>query len=222
MMRPMFCRATLVLLAWWLPSQSPPLEARFIGNMAVAISDGSVTLFTDFPYESGYSRYMTYPAREIHSPTAMTLSLITHRHGDHWQPALFAKTNWHVAGPSDAVTAVPAARVLPLTPKASFGPLAIEALATPHAGIGHFSYVVTWHGRRMYFSGDTEDSDHLLALKDLDTAFVSPWLYRSVLKRSERINARQIVIYHHESGEQVPECVGSCMLPKQGDTFAIK
>ena len=43
------------------------LEARFIGNMAYAISDGTITLFSDFPYESGYSRYMTYDAREIRS-----------------------------------------------------------------------------------------------------------------------------------------------------------
>jgi hypothetical protein len=42
------------------PKGLPHIEARFIGNMAFAIADGQTTLFTDFPYESGYSVYMEY------------------------------------------------------------------------------------------------------------------------------------------------------------------
>ena len=83
----------------------PTLEARFIGNMAWSITDGAFTLMSDFPYDSGaVNGYMTYDtASELRSPTADTLSLITHRHADHWSPALFAKTNWrlvrHVTSP---------------------------------------------------------------------------------------------------------------------------
>ncbi len=33
------------------PEGLPHLDARFIGNMADAISDGKTTLFTDFPYQ---------------------------------------------------------------------------------------------------------------------------------------------------------------------------
>jgi hypothetical protein len=78
-----------VILALGLPAavlfaQPPSLAARFIGNMAWAITDGSLTLMTDFPYDSGAVRgYLTYDASEIRSATAETLSLITHRHGDH-------------------------------------------------------------------------------------------------------------------------------------------
>jgi hypothetical protein len=36
-----------------LVAQTPSLEARFVGNMAFAISDGSTTVMTDFPYQSG-------------------------------------------------------------------------------------------------------------------------------------------------------------------------
>jgi hypothetical protein len=42
-------------LAW---AQRPVLEARFIGNMAFAISDGSVTVMTDFPDQPGYADSM--------------------------------------------------------------------------------------------------------------------------------------------------------------------
>ncbi len=218
----MTVRVLPILLAAlaWLP-QPAPLEARFIGNMAIAISDGAVTVMTDFPYQSGYSRYMTYPADEIRSATPSTLSLITHRHLDHWDPALSDKTGWNVAGPLDVIANVPASRVLPLARGATFGTVQIEPIETPHASIGHYSYVLTWHGRRLYFSGDTESVDHLGTLKNLDVAFISPWLYRSALKRNQRIDARRIVIYHHEAGESVPECRTNCVVPRQGDTIQI-
>lgn len=206
----------------WLPLLSAPaLEARFIGNMAFAITDGQVTLMTDFPYESGYSRYMTYPPTELRSGTATTLSLITHRHADHWEPALFAKTTWSVAGPVDVIASAPAYRVVPLTGQTEFGPIRIEPLETPHARVGHYSYIVTWHGKRLYFSGDTESPASVLAAPRLDAAFISPWIYRAVQAKGGRIDARRIVIYHHESGERVDGCTAPCLVPRQGETIRI-
>jgi L-ascorbate metabolism protein UlaG (beta-lactamase superfamily) len=203
-------------------SERPVLEARFIGNMAFAITDGSVTLMTDFPYESGYSRYMTYPPEEIRSTTPTTLSLITHRHGDHWKPSLFAQTDWQVAGPNDVIASAPAHRVVPLTePRTVFGPIEIEPIATPHADVGHYSYIVTWHGKRLYFSGDTESSASLRAAKNLDVAFISPWIYRAVVRNNHFVDARRIVIYHHESGERIPECREPCVVPRQADSIPI-
>lgn len=204
------------------------LEARFIGNMAYAISDGTVTLFTDFPYESGYSRYMTYDAREIRSRTPRSLALITHRHRDHWEPALFSVTDWSVIGPADVVSSAAATRVvraLPVAPELqsmTFEGIAIDALPTPHAKIGHYSYLVTWHGLRLYFTGDTDDDEALLSAKNLDVAFVSPWLFQRALKSGRPIDARRIVIYHQESGQaSVPGCSGACSVPKQGDTLRL-
>jgi L-ascorbate metabolism protein UlaG (beta-lactamase superfamily) len=215
-----------VTVATILPGQTAPaqetLRARFIGNMAFAIDDGTTTLMTDFPYQSGYSVYMSYGTDQIRSDTPRTLALITHRHADHWERSLFDRTDWLVAGPADVVRSVPATRVVPLTPRATFGPLQIEAIETPHANVGHYSYVVTWHGRRLYFSGDTESNAHLTTVGKLDAAFISPWLYRSALERGVTIDARRIVIYHHASGEQVPECRGNCSVPRQGDTVDLR
>jgi L-ascorbate metabolism protein UlaG (beta-lactamase superfamily) len=214
----------LILLTAWsaLAVQRPVLEARFIGNMAFAITDGTTTVMTDFPYRSGYSVYMTYPREEIRSPTSATLSLITHRHPDHWDRELFAETPWRVAGPGAVVNGVDASRVVALTAPATFGPVRIEPLQTPHADVGHYSYVLTWHGRRLYFSGDTEDIAHVVALRNLDVAFVSPWLFRAVIRGGRKIDARRIVIYHHQAGEAVPECQSECAIPKQGDTLKIQ
>jgi L-ascorbate metabolism protein UlaG (beta-lactamase superfamily) len=204
------------------------LEARFIGNMAYAISDGTVTLFTDFPYESGYSRYMTYEGREIRSRTPRSLALITHGHRDHWEAALFSATDWSVIGPADAVRGAAASRVvrsLPVAPErqgVTFEGLSIDAVPTPHAGIGHYSYLVTWHGLRLYFTGDTDDAEALLNAKNLDVAFVSPWLFERARKNGRPIDARRIVIYHQELDQTaVPGCSGTCSVPKQGDVLRL-
>jgi L-ascorbate metabolism protein UlaG (beta-lactamase superfamily) len=212
----------LVALLAPLQTERPRLEARFIGNMAFAITDGSVTLMTDFPYQSGYSDYMTYPASDIRSNTPSTLSLITHRHGDHWEPAMFKGTTWKVAGPADVTGAAPADRVVPLGARTTFGPLAIDRIETPHANVGHHSYIVTWHGRRLYFSGDTESTDSLATAKTLDVAFISPWIHQSTIKKGIRIDAKRVVIYHHQRGERVPGCDAGCTVPRQGETIHIE
>ena len=203
-----------------VPLHQSGLNARFIANMAVEITDGTVTIVSDFPYQSGYSGYMNYDPLEIRSPRALTLALITHRHADHWEPQLFAKTDWKVVGPADVTAGIPPGRVVALSGRITFGAAVIEPLETPHAGIGHFSYVVTWHGKRLFFSGDTESSDRLLATKNLDVAFLSPWLYRSV-KEKGGVDAKRVVIYHHRAGEPVPDCQERCSVPRQGETFSF-
>ena len=208
-----------VLAASGSAQPRPALEARFLGNMSYAITDGTTTLMTDFPYQSGYSRYMTYDAAQVRSATAATLSLITHRHLDHFDRGLFEATGWKVAGPADVIAAVDPSRVVPVTGSGTFGPVRIEAIETPHASLGHYSYIVTWHGRRLYFTGDTESTDALLAARNLDVAFVSPWLYRAVVRAGQRIDAKQVVIYHQEQGQQVPECGTGCSVPRQGDVL---
>jgi L-ascorbate metabolism protein UlaG (beta-lactamase superfamily) len=209
------------------PTSQPPLHARFIGNMAYAITDGTTTLFTDFPYESGYSVYMEYDPREIRSATKDSVALVTHRHGDHWDRGLFARTGWRVIAPEDALTDVPAARIvraLPVEPASAtitFGSVAIEAVPTPHANIGHYSYLVTWHGRRLYFTGDTDNVDQLLATKNVDVAFLSPWLFERLARDGRRLDAKRIVIYHHTADARIPECRDTCRVPRQGETLTF-
>jgi L-ascorbate metabolism protein UlaG (beta-lactamase superfamily) len=223
--------AALVLCAVVASASSQPaqtLEARFVGNMAYAISDGTTTLFTDFPYQSGYSRYMTYERQEIRSRTERTLALITHRHRDHWEPILFRATGWSVVAPSDAIPNTDPRRVVKALPvpasrqTVTFEGISIDALPTEHAGVGHYSYLVTWHGQRLYFTGDTEDTAALVDAKNLDVAFVSPWLFQRVLKSGQRLDARRVVIYHQEAGQtSVEGCSGTCSVPRQGEIVRL-
>ena len=216
----------LLGVLWLLPvllglaPQPPQLQARFIGQMAVSITDGSTTLVSDFPYRVGYAGAPSFDRAELRTKTP-TLALITHGHLDHWEPALFAMTNWRVFGPNDVTTGISAERIVPLASRVALATMEIEPLETPHARIGHYSYLVTWHGRRLYFTGDTESPDALLATKNLDVAFVSPWLFESISHR-DRIDAKRIVIYHHQYGQRVKGCSGTCSAPRRNETVVIR
>jgi hypothetical protein len=96
----------------------------------------------------------------------------------------------------------------------------IEAVTTPHGNVEHVSYVVTWHGLRLYFTGDTDDTKALLEAKNLDVAFVSPWLVDAVAKKGGRLDARKIVVYHHRPDEEVA-ALQNREVPRQGEKFSL-
>jgi L-ascorbate metabolism protein UlaG (beta-lactamase superfamily) len=195
------------------------IRARFIGNMALQLSDGRVTLRTDFPYESGYSGYMTWTGALVPSADE-ALCLVTHSHRDHFLPRLAPRYCQRLVGPADVTAALPE-RALPLGRTVSFGPVVITPLATPHRGLEHYSYLVEWSGLRLYFTGDTEDAGELRRQRDLDVAFVSPWLLGSATSGGRRIDARRIVVYHHQAGEAVPQIQGR-ELPQPGDELVLR
>lgn len=196
------------------------IRARFIGNMAVQLTDGRVTLRTDFPYQSGAFGYMSWSDALVPEPVGETLCLVTHAHRDHFLPAQAARYCTRLAGPADVRAALPE-RALELASPLAFGPLAITPLRTPHGPLEHYSYLVEWHGLRLYFSGDTDDAAALLRQRALDVAFVSPWLLRSIASRGKRIDARRVVVYHHQQDEAVPEIQGR-ELPRQGDELVFR
>ena len=106
-------------------------------------------------------------------------------------------------------------------PSVAFGPVVVTPLATPHARLEHYSYRVEWSGLSFYFTGDTDDTAELLRQRNLDAAFVSPWLLAAATKAGRRIDARRVVVYHHEKHEAVPETQGR-ELPRQGDELVFR
>jgi L-ascorbate metabolism protein UlaG (beta-lactamase superfamily) len=196
------------------------VRARFIGNMALQLTDGKLTLRSDFPYESGYSGYMTWSAALVPQASGETLCLVTHSHRDHFLASLAARYCSRLLGPSDVTAALPDRALKPEARGASFGPLRVTPLATPHARLEHYSYLVEWSGLRFYFTGDTEDATELLRQRGLDAAFVSPWLLRSATKSGGRIDARRVIVYHHGTDEVVPD-IQRRELPRQGDELVF-
>ena len=213
------------IVVWFQPAaageEAGVLEFTFVGNEAFLVTDGEITLATDFPYRSGASRYMKYDFDEVR-PRGIVVCLITHAHYDHFDFVIFRHHSWSLIGPL-AVTYGKVdydCTVVENEDPFTWESISIEPRATPHAGEGHYSYLVTWHGVRMYLPGDTDITGPILAAKDLDIAFVTPWLLDSVREMGAKIDAKRIVVYHHRSREMV-EPYQDCVVPEQGDTFEI-
>jgi hypothetical protein len=196
-------RLAAAFLAAAALAEPAEIRARFIGNMAFQLSDGRATLRSDFPYESGYSGYMTWTDALVPPATA------GHALPDHAlaprslpRPARRALLR---EGPGAgrrregvARSRAPARRRGALRtagdPPGRDAAREARALLVP----------VEWSGLRFYFTGDTDDVEALLRQRGLDAAFVSPWLLRMAANSGRRIDARRVVVYHHEAGESVP------------------
>jgi len=198
------------------------ITVTFIGNEAFHITDGETTLLSDFPYTSGAYGYMAFDVDEI--PDVVDgLSLITHFHTDHFDPEAFKATDFSIVAPVSITEKLGVGeRVVTLRPPtappsgdtkvgprvarvAQYKDIRIEMFITPHRfAPDHYSYLVTWHGKRFYFVGDTESPAALLPMKNLDVAFVTPWLIRTMARQGLAINAERIVLYHHKTSENVP------------------
>lgn len=207
-----------------VPSGSlPPLTATFIGNEAWHITDGEYTLLTDFPYQSGYSRCMTWEwtgVPKVAEP-AKLLIVTTHEHRDHFAAELVPRLNpAGVIGAAPIRAAAPGKAIVPAN-DTRFGPIRVEAISTPHANLEHYSYVIEWHGVRIYLPGDTEGARSLIAAKNLDVAFVTPWMLRAAERTGAKIDARRVIVVHHEAGENVPPYQGSTV-PRQGEVIVLR
>jgi L-ascorbate metabolism protein UlaG (beta-lactamase superfamily) len=205
------------------PDRPLPLTATFIGNAAWHITDGEYTLLTDFPYQSGYSQYMTWEwsgVPKVLDPSKL-LIVTTHQHRDHFAAELVPRLGpGGVVGPATVRAAAPDKGISPAT-DTRFGPIRVQAIATPHAELEHYSYVVEWHGMRVYLPGDTEGAKSLIEAKNLDVAFVTPWMLRAAERAGAKIDARRVIVVHHEANETVTPYQGSTV-PRQGEVIVLR
>ncbi len=97
---------------------------------------------------------------------------------------------------------------------------------TPYQDAPHYSYLVQWNGRRIWFSGLTEDPTALLAANEIDLAFVNPALVKAIEKTGRSISARMVVVYHLPAGEGGGEMSVPCerckvLLPIPGEVVQL-
>lgn len=195
------------------------LSVRFIGNEAFAITDGRVTLVTDFPYRSGAFDYMTYGPQAPFP--GRVLALITHRHLDHFDPAAWRDSSWHILGPREVIEPLATMHRLGPDSVVTFGPIVIRPLRTPHGDTEHYSYLVDWGGIRLYFAGDTEDPSSLLAAPGVSYAFLTPWLWSALRSQPGGKRPMRVIVYHHTAREEMPPHCGDCWLPRQNETRVL-
>jgi L-ascorbate metabolism protein UlaG (beta-lactamase superfamily) len=112
--------------------------------------------------------------------------LITDIHGDHMVPALIdklKKPGTVILAPKAVAEKVAAATVISNGESKTIGDFKVEAIPmynlkpadngqTYHEKGRGNGYIVTYGGKRFYFSGDTEGIPEMKALRNIDVAFV--------------------------------------------------
>ena len=146
-----------------------------IQHASVLIQAGGKVMYID-PAEGSYDGL---PAADY--------ILITDIHGDHLAPAVLnqvKKADTVIVAPKAVAAEVSGVKVISNGEKTAAGPFGVEAVAMynlkrgPSAGQLYHDkgrgngYIVTYGGKRFYFSGDTEVTPEMKALKNIDVAFV--------------------------------------------------
>lgn len=200
------------------------INVKFIGNCGLELSDGASSIYVDFPYKSGAHKYMEYDLSEIDSIRENATFIFTHKHSDHFSNPILNRVLRNKKGESYGPWNI---NELSHCGKA-ISDFSIEAFKTKHLfTFKHYSYLITWHGKKLYFSGDTESADTFLTMNAIDAAFVPAWfisdlIEKDKIKESGKI-AKQFIIYHIGPRDNVNITGDKIrMLKTSGERFKIQ
>ena len=223
----MFKKIQLLLIVCLLNvqvmAQSKQISVRFIGNCGLHLTDGTTNFYIDFPYKSGAHNYMEYDANELANIKSNAIFIFTHRHADHYSERLWKKYRGQKFDPYNTEELEKLSSQIP--------EFSIQSYRTPHKVFGisfkHYSYLITWHGKKIYLSGDTETSDTFAKQENIDYAFVPVWL---LLDANEKgVNYRSIsklfYIYHIGPKDSItlkPNDDQLRLLNKQGEVIRVE
>ena len=173
--------ALTVLGAADRPVQEIPTNAGSVKitpiNHATLMLEGGGTILVVDPTSAG--NYEGLPKADI--------VLISDIHGDHMDPKILpkvGKSNAVIYAPEAVALTVTSATVIRNGESKTVGPWRIEAVPMYNVKRGPAEgklfhdkgrgngYVLTYGGKRIYISGDTEATPEMKALKNIDVAFV--------------------------------------------------
>jgi hypothetical protein len=83
----------------------------------------------------------------------------------------------------------------------------IKVFKTDHTVFGisfpHYSYLITWHDKKIYLSGDTTEPETIGRMDKIDLAFVPYWILKNAKEQNITIDATMFAVYHLYP-EQIP------------------
>ncbi|MNU68607.1 Beta-lactamase superfamily domain protein [compost metagenome] len=214
---------TLILFLNFAYSQTKEITVRFIGNCGLYMTDGTSNIYLDFPYKSGAHNYMEYNLAELDSVKDHPVFIYTHRHSDHFSGKLVKKLSKKLDG--QIFTPRNAANLTKLNNQLK--DFTIEAIQTKHHfSFNHRSYLITWHNKRFFISGDTENSEVIASLTNLDWAFIPIWLLIDAKEKGIKLYtlSKMLAIYHIGPRDKITTDGTNLqlkLLDKQGETIAI-
>lgn len=170
-------------------SQSNQITIKFIGNCGLYMTDGALNVYVDFPYKSGAYHYMKCDKAELDSVKNDAIFIFTHRHADHYSRKLLKKLNAKAYGPWNESGLSKLNK--------SLQDFSVQSFRTKHRfSLKHDSYLVTWHNKKIFISGDTENAHTIGKVSGIDWAFVPYWILLDAQKKKMKIDAKMFAIYH--------------------------
>lgn len=201
-------------------SQSNQIRVKFIGNCGLFLTDGKLNLYIDFPYKSGAYSYMKYNPSEIDSLQENAIFLFTHKHADHYSKKILNQVKNKHQGKIFGSWNIKKLEKL----NDSFADFSIETFKTKHRfTFKHYSYLITWHGQKIYLSGDTESAETIATIKNINWAFVPYWIIFDAKEKKLTIDSEKIGIYHLYPNQQITNAKPEkyFLLNKQGEVIHI-
>jgi L-ascorbate metabolism protein UlaG (beta-lactamase superfamily) len=201
-------------------SQTNEIKIKFIGNCGLHLTDGELNIYVDFPYKSGAFNYMEFDKAELDSIKENSIFIFTHKHPDHYSIKEMRKTLRKKKGKKYGKWNLKKLEQFCNT----ISDFNVKAIETEHSlSFKHYSYLITWHGKRIYFYGDTETADTALTVKNLDWAFVPYWTALEMNKNKVEMDTKMLGVYHFypsmKTTNSNPEKVK--LLVNQGDIISI-
>jgi L-ascorbate metabolism protein UlaG (beta-lactamase superfamily) len=209
---------TLILASNFGFCQSNEIKIKFIGNCGLYLTDHNSNIYIDFPYKSGAHNYMEYDKSEIDSVKANSTFIFTHKHADHYSKSLLKKMKGDKYGPWNIKEIKKIEN--------SISNFTIESFKTQHKVFGisfeHYSYLIVWHNKRIFISGDTENADTVAKINKIDWLFAPSWLIMDANDKSIKIDAEKIGLYHIGQKDHITSTNPKIqLLNKSGDIISI-
>lgn len=180
--------ATLISVSMVCFSQSNEIKIRFIANTGLYMTDGHSNIYIDFPYKSGFSIYSKYDRSEITNIKDSSVFIFTHKHPDHYSRKV-KKLKGKRYGPWNIKEMEQLGR--------SIQNFSIVVFKTKHKfSFHHCSYLITWHGKKIFINGDAEDAGTVSKISNMDWAFLPGWTMMNVIRAKIKIDAKMVGIYH--------------------------
>jgi L-ascorbate metabolism protein UlaG (beta-lactamase superfamily) len=202
---------TTALTGDYLVTSDGPVLIQPINHATLVMGWNDKTVYVD-PV-GGSARFPGIPKA--------SLVLVTHEHTDHFDSSTIAAiraTNAIIIAPKTVYAALPGAlktNTIMLTNGMATNVLGLAVEAIPAYNIGSSyhvkgignGYLLTIGGKRIYLSGDTDDTPEMRALRDIDISFLSmnqPYTMTVAKAVSATREFRPKVVYpYHSQGTDV-------------------
>lgn len=201
-------------------SQENNIQISFIGNCGLHMTDGVFNFYVDFPYQSGAYNYMEYDQSEVDKISANAIFIFTHRHADHFSKKLLKEQNGEIL----ETFKIDKNRVISLEKlNDSVQFLSVKAFKTKHRfSFKHYSYLISWHGKRIFISGDTENAEIFNEVKEIDWAFVPVWILQDANEKNIKIDVEQFGLYHIGQNDKITTTEKNIkLLDEEGEVILI-